>query len=104
VKPLIFIASSRDDLYSFPRGARRAAGYQLDTVQRGLEPSDWRPMKAVGRGAREIRVHVLGEWRVIYVAELRNAVYVLRSFQGKSRKTVTHDIELARQRFRQIGR
>ncbi len=60
-------------------------------------------MRAVGPGAREIRVHVLGEWRVIYVAEFRDAVYVLHSFQKKDRKTGTHDIELARQRYKQIG-
>ena len=60
-------------------------------------------MQSVGPGVREIRIRVLGEWRVIYVAEFRDAVYVLHSFQKKSRKTRVRDIELARQRYRQIG-
>jgi len=60
-------------------------------------------MNVIGAGAREIGIHVLGEWRVLYVAKLRDAVSVLHSFQKKSRKTKREDIELARQRYRQIG-
>jgi phage-related protein len=61
------------------------------------------PMQVIGPGVNEIRIHVLGEWRVIYVAKLRDAVYVLHAFQKKTRKTSRHDIDLARQRYRQIG-
>jgi len=50
-----------------------------------------------------MRIHIFGEWRVIYVAKLRSAVYVLHAFQKKSRKTSRYDIDLARQRYRQIG-
>jgi phage-related protein len=46
---------------------------------------------------------VLGEWRVLYVAKFEDAVYVLHAFQKKSRKTRREDIEIARQRYRQIG-
>jgi phage-related protein len=102
MKVLRFLGSSRDDLQDFPGEARRVAGFELRTVQRGLAPSDWKPMPAVGPGAREIRVHVMGEWRVIYVAEFAGAVYVLHSFQKKSRKTSQQDVRLARQRYRQL--
>ena len=60
-------------------------------------------MPIVGSGAREIRIHILGEWRVIYVAKLQEVVYVLYAFQKKTRKTGKRDIELARQRYKQIG-
>jgi predicted XRE-type DNA-binding protein len=30
--------------------------YQLERVQRGLEPDDWKPMNSIGLGVREIRV------------------------------------------------
>jgi len=60
-------------------------------------------MPSIGRGAKEIRIHVLGEWRIIYVAKFEDAVYVLHSFQKKSQKTNQNDIELARKRFKQIG-
>jgi len=103
IKPLNFVGSSLDDLRNFPDEARRAAGFELRAVQNGLEPSDWKPMQVIGPGVKEIRIHVLGEWRVIYVAKLRNAVYVLHAFQKKTRKTSQRDIDLARQRYRQIG-
>jgi phage-related protein len=87
----------------FPAEARRQAGFELDAVQRGLEPSDWKPMTIIGPGVKEIRIHVLGEWRVIYVARLADAVYVLHAFQKKTQKTRREDVELARRRYRQIG-
>jgi phage-related protein len=103
MKPLNFVGSSLDALRNFPDEARRAAGFELRAVQDGLEPSDWKPMPAIGPGVKEIRIHVLGEWRVIYVAKFRDAVYVLHSFQKRTRRTSPHDIELARRRYRQIG-
>jgi phage-related protein len=60
-------------------------------------------MSVVGPGAKEIRIHVLGEWRVIYVTTFEDAVYVLHSVQKKSQKTSQKDIELARKRYKQIG-
>jgi len=98
-----FVGSSLEDLKAFPAEARRAAGFELSFVQRGLEPSDWKPMKEVGAGVREIRIHVLGEWRVLYVAKCAEAVYVLHAFQKKTKSTSKEDIELARKRFREIG-
>jgi phage-related protein len=103
VKPLNFVGSSLDDLRNFPDEARRAEGFELQAVQNGFEPSDWKPMPLVGPGVKEIRLHVLGEWRVIYVAMFRDAVYVLHALQKKTRKMSPHDIDLARQRYRQIG-
>ena len=103
MKPLHFIGSSLDDLRNFPEEARKAAGFELNSVQSELDPSDWKPMPSIGRGVKEIRIHVLGEWRIIYVAKFEEAVYVLHSFQKKTQKTTQRDIELARKRFRQIG-
>lgn len=102
MKPLRFVGSSLDDLRDFPAEARRQAGFELYAIQRGLEPSDWRPMPIVGKGAREIRIHVLGEWRVLFVAKFADAIYVLHSFQKKSQKTRREDIEIARQRYQQV--
>ena len=103
MKLLSFVGSSLDDLRNFPDEARRAAGFELRAVQSGLEPSDWKPMQIIGPGVNEIRIHVLGEWRVIYVAKLHNTVYVLHAFQKKTRKTSRQDIDLARERYRHIG-
>lgn len=68
-KPVEFRGNSLDDLRSFPLAARREAGHQLDQVQHGLEPDDWKPMNTVGQGVRELRIRdTTGAFRVIYVA------------------------------------
>ena len=101
-KPLYFVGSALEDLRAFPRGPRREAGYQLGRVQSGLEPSDWKPMTTVGRGVREIRIHHAGQFRVIYVAKIDDAVYVLHAFQKKTQKTRKRDIKIARRRLQEI--
>lgn len=103
MKPLEFVGSSQEDLRNFSAEARRAAGFELNFVQMGLMPSDWKPMKAIGSGVMEIRIHKEGEWRVIYVAKFEKAVYVLHAFEKKTQKTRQADIELALQRFKEIG-
>jgi len=102
-KSLKFVGSSLDDLRGFPEEARRAAGFELQAIQNGLEPRDWKAMQSVGPGVNEIRIHVLGEWRVLYVAKLTDAIYVLHAFRKKGQRTNKNDIELARKRLRQIG-
>ncbi|WP_374478507.1 type II toxin-antitoxin system RelE/ParE family toxin [Zoogloea sp.] len=103
MKPISFRGNSLDDLRQFPLDARREAGYQIDRVQNGLEPSDWKPMNSVGQGVKEIRIRDAdGAFRVIYLAKLADAVHVLHCFQKKSEKTTEADIELARKRFRAL--
>jgi|SRR5580658_8005239 phage-related protein len=104
-KPLHFVGSSLGDLKAFPDEARRDAGFNLDAVQRGLEPEDWKTMRTVGAGVKEIRVRdASGAYRVIYLASRPEAVYVLHCFQKKTEKTNLRDIDLARQRFKAIAK
>ncbi|KXV11758.1 hypothetical protein CR51_07220 [Caballeronia megalochromosomata] len=103
MKTLRFVGSALDDLRNFPAEARRQTGFQLDAVQRGFTPDDFKPMPTVGAGAYEIRIHVEGEWRVLYVAKFDDAVYVLHAFQKKTQKTPRGDLELAARRYRQIS-
>ncbi|MDZ4151041.1 type II toxin-antitoxin system RelE/ParE family toxin [Methylicorpusculum sp.] len=102
-KPIEFQGTALDDLRDFPISARREAGYQLDQVQHGQEPSNWKPMNAVGHGVREIRIRdEAGAFRVIYVTQFVNAIYVLHCFQKKTQKTSQQDIELAAKRYREL--
>ncbi|MFM8901555.1 MAG: type II toxin-antitoxin system RelE/ParE family toxin [Burkholderiales bacterium] len=103
MKALRFVGSAQDDLKNFPAEARRHAGFELHAVQRGQMPSDFKPMPQVGKGAYEVRVHVQGEWRVIYLARLADAVFVLHAFQKKTQKTRKEDIDLAARRYRQLA-
>ncbi len=103
LKPVEFVGSALDDLRAFPLTARREAGHQIDQVQHGFEPDDWKPMNAVGQGVREIRIHdMAGAFRVIYVAKFADAVYVLHCFQKKTEKTSKADLDLAAKRYRDL--
>ena len=68
-KPIFWVASSLDDVRSFPEDARRLAGHFLHLVQQGLEPPDLKPMVIVGQGVYEIRIHTRVEHRVFYLAK-----------------------------------
>lgn len=102
-KPVEFLGSSLDDLRAFPLAAKREAGHQLDQVQHGQEPDDWKPMNTVGQGVREIRIRdAAGAFRVIYVAKFADAVYVLHCFQKKTGKAPKTDLDLAAKRYRDL--
>ena len=90
---------------SFPDAARRDVGFQIDRLQRGLDPDDGKPMKTVGPGVREIRVREeSGAYRVIYIATPEDAVYVLHAFQKKAQATSKRDLDLATVRFKELMR
>ena len=104
-KPIEFLGDSLRSLREFPDDAKRDAGYQLDRVQHGLQPDDFKPMPAIGKGVEEIRVRdETGTYRVIYTARLADAVYVLHAFQKKTQATSKRDIDLAKQRFALLSR
>jgi phage-related protein len=101
VKPVVWLGDSLPRLREFPTDAMHDIGYQLELVQVGEEPRNWKPMPAVGVGVSEIRVHANGAFRLIYLARLPEAIYVLHVFQKKTRKTAKLDLELARRRLRE---
>ncbi|MGH7574687.1 MAG: type II toxin-antitoxin system RelE/ParE family toxin [Longimicrobiales bacterium] len=103
LKPVVFRGSSLEDLRAFPKSARREAGHQIDQVQRGHDPDDWKPLKTVGAGTREIRIRDESRaFRVIYVAKFADAVYVLHCFEKKTERTRKADIDLAAKRYREL--
>ena len=105
VKPIEFLGDSLPRLREFPDDAKRDAGYQLDRVQHGLQPDDFKPMPTIGKGVEEIRIRdESGAYRVIYTARLADAVYVLHAFQKKTQATSKRDIDLAKQRFALLDR
>ena len=105
MKPVRFLGDSLERLREFPEDARHDAGYQLEQVQRGEQPDDFKPMPSIGKGVEEIRVRDdSGIYRVIYTARLADAVYVLHAFQKKTQATSKRDIATARERFAQLRR
>ena len=103
MKPVTFLGDSLKRLREFPEEARQDTGYQLDRVQRGKQPDDFKPMPSIGKGVEEIRVRdETGAFRVVYTARLADAVYVLHAFQKKTQTTAKRDIDLAAERFKEL--
>jgi len=103
VRDIKFRGSSLKDLCKFPKDARREVGYQLDRVQNGLEPEDFKPMSDVGSGVQEIRIKdEAGIFRVLYVAKFEDAVYALHCFQKKTKRTAKSDLDLASKRYAEL--
>ena len=105
MKPLRFLGNSLECLRQFPEDARHDAGYQLEQVQHGKQPTDFKSMSSVGKGVEELRVwDDSGTYRVVYIARFAEAVYVLHTFQKKTRATNERDIELAKTRYAELRR
>ena len=104
MKPLFWVGSTLQDLRAFPEEARRIAGHELHLVQQGLEPDDWKVMASVAPGVYELRIRTAVEHRVFYVAKFAEGVYVLHAFQKKTRQTAQRDLELGRERYREVLR
>lgn len=105
MKPLRFLGDALKHLREFPAQVRQNAGLELYKVQRGQQPTDFKPMSSIGKGVEEIRIRdESGAYRVIYVARFEEAVFVLHVFQKKTQTTAKRDIDLARARFDQLVR
>jgi phage-related protein len=103
MKLLTFVGTTLADLRDFPEDARREAGYQLDRVQNGLDPKDWKPMPSVGAGVREVRIREeSGAYRIFYVTRIGNHIYVLHAFTKKTQKTTLSDINIGKARYKAV--
>ena len=65
MKRISFVGASLQRIKEFPQAAKHEAGYQLDRVQRGLEPANYKAMKSIGVGVKEIRISGFGQYRII---------------------------------------
>ena len=87
MKRISFVGKSLNDLKQFPADAKREAGYQLDRLQRGYNPNDWKAIKNMSFGVREIRIKdETGIYRVIYIAKYLETIFVLHAFKKKTQK------------------
>ena len=102
MKPIIWCSDSLRKIRGFPEDARREGGHQLNRVQHGLDAKDWKPMTSAGPGVREIRIRLEGEFRILYIAKLPDAVYVLSAFEKKSQRTPQRELQLATDRLHLI--
>lgn len=99
-KPIHWVGSTLDDIREFPDNIKRELGFDLDLVQQGLLPRDFKAMQNLGSGVMEIRVRdISGAFRLVYVAKFADAIYCLHSFQKKTQKTSPKDLEIIKARY-----
>jgi len=102
MKDVEFCGQSLNVIRNFGTASKRVAGYQLDRIQHGLDPQNWKPMATIGSGVREIRIQEQGQFRIIYVTKFDDAIYVLHAFQKKTQKTRKSDIDAAKREFQAL--
>jgi phage-related protein len=102
MKPIHFVGTTEKAIKKFNTEVQRHIQIELFAIQNGHEPTDWKPMNIIGMGVKEIRIHAHNEYRIIYVAKFKEAVYVLHAFEKKSQATSKKDIELAKRRYKQL--
>jgi phage-related protein len=105
VKPLRWIASTKDDLSVMPMEGRRTVGYALFAAQQGEKHDDAKVLKGFGdAGVLEVIARHDGDTsRAVYTVRLADAVYVLHVFQKKSKRgiaTPKKDLDLIRNRLK----
>ncbi len=103
-KPVFWAGSSLEDIRGFPDNARRTAGQQLNRIQHGLMPNDFKSLPTVGPGVYEIRIRTEVEHRVMYVAKFVEGIYVLHAFEKRSQRIRRSDLDLARRRLADVLR
>lgn len=105
LKPVLWIARSREELKRFPTEVRQVMGFALYLAQRGGKHPNAKPLRGFGgAGVLEVVEDFDGNaYRAVYTVKLRGVVYVLHAFQKKSRKgiqTPTQELALVRQRLK----
>ncbi len=107
-KPLIWIGSSRKDLMTFPAEVRTHLGAALGVAQFGGKHPDSKPWKGEGSSVMEIVEDHRGDtFRAVYTVRFAAAVYVLHTFQKKSKsgiKTPKSDQQLIASRLKDAER
>lgn len=84
---------------------KREIGTWLMLIQSGQilgEPQS-KPMKSIHRNAHELRVKdKLGNYRVIYVLNIEDTIFIPHAFTKKSQKTPHKEIELSKHRLKEF--
>ncbi len=109
LKPVVWVASTREDLKSFPREVRRNVGKALDEAQRGSKADAAKPLKGFGgAGVLEVVENFYGDtYRAVYTVRLEGYIFVLHCFQKKAKHgvaTTKQDLDLVHRRYRNAMR
>lgn len=95
--------NSKEILRGFPETVRLNLGYELFQLEQHLKPEHFRPMPSVGPKVFELREGDDKTWyRVMYLSEINNVVYVLHCFEKQGAKTQRKDLRTAKDRLSKV--
>jgi len=105
-KEVVFLGDSLEVLKDFPEETRISMGHALREAQEGGKALYAKPLKGIGGGATVIEIcddYDGNTYRVMYTVKIGSKLYVLHSFQKKSKKgieTPKSEIEIIKARLR----
>ena len=104
IKNIVWIGSSRKDLKSFPAEVKDVMGYALYLAQVGRKAPSAKPLRGFGGAAilEIVEDYQTDTYRAVYTVQFSDLVYVLHSFQKKSKKGVATpkpEIDLIKRRL-----
>jgi len=88
-RPVIWVGSGKDDISALPGPVKASFGHRLRQVQNGEAPLDVKSLPQFGTGVLELRERFdRNAYRLMYVVNLKKAVYVLHAFMKKSKSGI----------------
>ncbi|MGH9342662.1 MAG: type II toxin-antitoxin system RelE/ParE family toxin [Terriglobia bacterium] len=88
-RPVIWVGSSKDEISALPAPVKASFGHRLRQVQDGGTPLEMKPLPQFGSGVFELRERYdKNAYRLMYVVNLKKAVYVLHAFMKKSKSGI----------------
>jgi phage-related protein len=103
-KTIWYLEVLREEVRKWPEAVKEDMGGQLNKVEYGGKPDNFKPMQTIGAGVNEIRVADEGnQYRLMYVAKFEEAIYILHVItKKKTQKTPQSDIEIAKKRYNEL--
>ncbi len=100
---VVWEGDSLEAIRYFPGPVRQDLGAELRRLQEGGRPLNSRSMPSIGARVYELKEQDERAWyRVIYLAKVRNRIYILHCFEKRSAKTGKNDLAVAKARLKRV--
>ena len=108
MKPLEWLADTREELKGFPRQVQKEIGLALMAAQLGDKAPSAKPLKGYrGGGVLEVVENHDGDtYRAVYTLKFQGVVFVLHVFKKKSKRgiaTPKKELDLIRRRLKTVN-
>ena len=87
IKPIMWLASTKDDLISLPDDVQDEIGFALYLAQKGEKSNHAKPFKGFQSAAvlEIVESNDRGTYRTVYTVKFKEVIAVLHVFQKKSK-------------------